>query len=204
MSLVLQSEWAASPGAPPWASGFVSLGERDAWLAVRNGDDRLAIEFTTTDPGLRDRFVNQGLFVWFDPGGGEARTFGIRYPVAWSGHPTGIDAVPGQPGSVEGPGAGRAGDDLEVYTDGFREHDRYAKMDVPGLDVHAGIRADTLFFGLTVPLRGHGHDAYALNAAPGDLVGVGIETRDTRTTAETAGSILPFIVWCNVRLAVHP
>jgi len=207
MSLVMQSEWsgAAPPAQSPYPSGvFVSLGERDAWLAVRNDSARVSIAFTTTDPGLQDRILNQGIFVWFDPGGGESRAFGIRYPVAWSGSPTGLDAVPGQPGSVEGPGAGRPGDDLEVYSDAFRQHDRYAKADVPGLEVQVRRRADTLIYLLTVPLRGHGHDSYALDAAPGEVAGIGIETRDTRTTGESAGSILPFIVWRNVRLAARP
>jgi len=207
MSLVMQSDWSgmAAPGlSVPPAGAFFPLGERDAWLAVRNDSARITVAFTTTDPGLQDRILNQGIFVWFDPGGGETRAFGIRYPVAWSGAPLGLDAIPGQPGSVAGPGAGRPGDDLEVYSDAFREHERYAKADVPGLEVRTSVRADTLLYVLNVPLEGHGHDAYALNAAPGDLVGIGIETRDTRTTGESVGSILPFIVWRNVRLAARP
>ena len=207
MSLVMQGDWsgAAAPAETLFTSGrFVSLGERDAWLAVRSDSARATIAFTTTDPGLQDRILNQGIFVWFDPGGGENRTFGIRYPVAWSGSPTGLDAVPGQPGSVEGPGAGRPGDDVEVYSDAFREHERYARADVPGLEVRTSRRGDTLMYLLAVPLRGHGHDSYALNAAPGDVVGIGFETRDTRTTGESAGSILPFVVWRNIRLAPRP
>jgi len=207
MSLVMQSDWSVSAGRdvlPSPAGRFVSLGERDAYLAVGNDSERVMLAFTTTDPGLQDRVLNQGIFFWFSPGGGERRAFGIRYPVAWSGSPTGLDAVPGQPGTVEGPGAGKTGNDLEVYADGFREHERYAKADVPGLEVSTGRRADTLFYTLMVPLAGHGHDAYAVTAAPGDVLGIGIETRDTRTTGESAGSILPFIVWRNVRLAAGP
>jgi len=207
MSLVMHSDWytPAGPARPPFRPGsFMYLGERDAWLAVRNDSARVEVVFRTTDPGLKDRFANQGIFIWFDPGGGETRTFGVRYPVAWSGHQTGIDAVPGEPGSVEGPGAGRAGDDLEVYTDGFREHERYAKMDVPGLEPRFALSADTLTYELTVPLKGQGHDAYALDVAPGETVGISIETRATRTTGDGVSSILPFIVWHNIRLAARP
>jgi len=50
--------------------------------------------------------------------------------------------------------------------------------------------SDTLLYQLRVPLREACRGPYAVNAAPGDLIGVGIETRANRTTGESVGSIL--------------
>ncbi len=64
--------------------------------------------------------------------------------------------------------------------------------------------SDTLLCQLRVPLREHARGPYALSAAPGDLIGVGIETRANRTTGESFGSILPFKVWRTVQLSSSP
>ena len=210
MSLAMQSRWADSGGesdSNSWRRALLPLGERDASLAIQNDDKYLNVGFMTTDPGLQERILNQGIFIWFDPAGGEARRFGIRYPVAWGTLPASMDELPHpegtNPGSP-GTGWGRAGDDLEIYTDGYKEYERMGMKDARGIDVRVSKMSDTLLYQLTVPLREHSRGPYAVSAGPGDLIGVGIETRANRTTGESVGTILPFTVWRTIQLASLP
>jgi hypothetical protein len=210
MSLAMQSKWADSGeeiDSNAWRRAIIPLGERDASLAIQNDDKYLHVAFLTTDPGLQERILHQGIFIWFDPGGGEARRFGIRYPVAWGTLPASMDELPHAEGTLPGSpatGWGRAGDDLEIYTDGFKEYERMGKKDAWGIDVQVSRLSDTLLCQLKVPLREHARGPYAVSAAPGDLIGVGIETRANRTTGESIDSILPFKVWRTVQLSSSP
>jgi hypothetical protein len=210
MSLAIQSNWTVHGGeidSDSWRRAILPLGERDASLAVQNDDYFLYVAFMTTDPGLRDRILNQGIFIWFDPNGGEARSFGVRYPVAWGTLPASMDELPRAEETLPGSpatGWGKAGEDLEIYTDGYKEYERLGKKDAGGIDVRVSKLSDTLLYQLRVPLREHARGPYAVNAAPGDLIGVGIETRANRTTGESVGSMLPFKVWRMVQLSSHP
>ena len=210
MSLAMQSRWAEQGGeidSDSWRRAILPLGERDASLAVQNDDKYLHVAFLTTDPGLRDRILNQGIFIWFDPNGGEARRFGVRYPVAWGTLPASMDELPHSEDTLPGSpatGWGKAGEDMEIYTDGYKEYERMGKKDAGGIDVRVTQLSDTLLYQLRVPLREHVRGPYAVNAAPGDLIGVGIETRANRTTGESVGSILPFKVWRTVQLSSSP
>ncbi len=208
-SLALQSSWNDAGGAPDpngWRGSLISLGDRDASIAVQNDSRFVIVAFTTTDPALVERILHQGIFIWFDPYGGEAHRFGIRYPVAWGALPVSVDGAPrpdaNLPGSF-GPGWGKPGDDLEIYTDGYKEYERLGKKDAGGIDVAVSKLSDTLLCQVRVPLRGTAPSPYALNASPGDLIGVGIETRANLASVESIGSILPLHSWRQIRLAVR-
>jgi hypothetical protein len=208
-SLALQSRWMDSgsgmdPG--PWRAALISLGERDASLAVQNGADYLQVSFITTDPALQERILHQGIFLWLDPDGGEAHRFGIRYPVAWGAMPVSVDGEPhpagDRPGAF-GPGWGKPGDDIEVYTDGYKEYERVGKRDAGGIDAEIARISDTLLCQFRVPLRGGAASPYALGAAPGEMIGVGIETRVNLTSVESINAILPLHAWRQIRLAAR-
>ena len=210
MSLALEGTWADSGrtvGEGSWRGKLFPLGERDASLAVENDDRYLRVFFTTTDPALQDRIMKQGIFIWFDPNGGETRRFGIRYPVAWSALPVSVDGAPhpetNAPGSTEA-GWGKPGDDLEIYTDGYKEYERVGKKDAGGIDAQVAKRADTLVYQLRIPLGAHPGGTYSLGAGPGELIGVGVETRANLTTGESVSTLLPFQVWRKIQLARHP
>ena len=206
MSLALQSTWLDDRGVSNparWRESLFSLGERDASLAVQNDERSLHVSFITTDPGLQARILKQGIFIWFDPNGGESRRFGIRYPLAWGTMPGSIDESPQPGGNVQGAGKGKPGDDLEIYTDGFKEYERVGKKDAGGIEVNVEQLSDTLLCQVTVPLRGPAGGSYGLAAAPGDQIGVGVETRATRPTGESIDTMLPFQVWRSLHLSAR-
>lgn len=204
-SLALQSTWTLSGGDDgSWRGGLSPLGDRDSYISIRNDDMFLHVAFTTTDPALQDRILKQGIFFWFDQTGGEGRRFGIRYPVAWGTMPASMDAAP-RTGETESgfpiAGYGKPGDDVEIYTDGYKEYERLGKKDAGGIDVRVARLSDTLLCQVKIPLRGRARGPYALGAGPGDMIGVGIETRANLTSIESLDSILPFQAWRQVRLA---
>ncbi|HTY58899.1 MAG TPA: hypothetical protein VMF59_08780 [Bacteroidota bacterium] len=208
-SLALQSSWMDSPGGidrESWRSALIALGERDASLAVQNDAHFIRVSFITTDPALQERILHQGIFIWLDPYGGESHRFGIRYPVAWGAMPVSVDGEPHPEGSLPGsfgPGWGKPGDDIEIYTDGYKEYERVGKKDAGGIDAGIAKFSDTLLCQITVPLRGGAESPYAFSASPGDLIGVGIETRANLTSVESIGSILPLQAWRQIRLAAR-
>ena len=210
MSLAIMGTWVdqgKGPDGDSWRSKLIPLGERDASLAIRNDDRSMRVVFTTTDPALRDRILKQGIYFWFDPNGGESRRFGIRYPVAWSALPVSVDGEPRTeqplPGSPEA-GWGKPGEDIEIYTDGYKEYERIGKKDAGGIDAQVLKFSDTLVCMLSVPLGGHAGGPYSLGAVPGDLIGVGVETRSNPTTGESISTLLPFQVWRKIQLARRP
>ncbi|HMK39474.1 MAG TPA: hypothetical protein VK569_09040 [Bacteroidota bacterium] len=208
-SLGLESRWADRAGEAEnaWRGALLPLNDRDASLSVLNDDKHLHVAFITTDPELQDRIMKQGLYIWFDPNGGEARRIGIRYPVAWSVAPVSADGTPQSEGGPSGsrvPGMGKPGDDLEIYTDGYKEYERMGRKDAGGIDVRLTTFSDTLLCQLSVPLGDNTRNPYALDAAPGDLVGVGVETRYSYPTGESVSAMLPFKAWIKVQLARHP
>ncbi len=206
-SLALQSTWALpGPDDGSWRRGLFPLGDRDSYISIKNDDLFLHVAFTTTDPALQDRILKQGIFFWFDQTGGEGRRFGIRYPVAWGTMPASMDAPPGAERTVSGSpmaGYGKPGDDVEIYTEGYKEYERVGKKDAGGIDVRVAKLSDTLLCQVKIPLRDRARGPYALGAGPGDMIGVGIETRANLTSVESVGSILPFQAWRQVRLAAR-
>jgi hypothetical protein len=210
MSLAIVGTW-TDPGRRPdqdsWRTRLFPLGERDASLAIQNDDRSMRVVFTTTDPALRDRILKQGIYFWFDPNGGERRVFGIRYPVAWSALPVSVDGEPRteepSPGSPEA-GWGKPGEDIEIYTDGYKEYERIGKKDAGGIDAQVMKFSDTLVCQIRVPLGEHPGMPYTLGAVPGDIIGVGVETRSNPTTGESISTLLPFQAWRKIQLARRP
>lgn len=77
---------------------------------------------------------------------------------------------------------------MEVYTDGLNEHERLGLKDAGGIRVRFVQLDDTLRCEVRMPLRPGPMNPYALGAAPGDLIGVGFETRDARISGQSAAS----------------
>src|SRR5262249_302345 len=88
-----------------WPGNLEPFADKPLAVQFQNDSDYLYLRFSATDPATRQQIIRQGLTVWFDPGGGTKKHFGIRYPV--------IDKAQypssGQPGSGGGGGYGGYG-----------------------------------------------------------------------------------------------
>src|SRR4029453_12530608 len=73
-----------------WPGPLVPVEENHPLLtAAMNDGQYLYLVLSTNDASVRRQIFRQGLIVWFDPGGGEKKHFGLKYPVGVSGDETG-------------------------------------------------------------------------------------------------------------------
>lgn len=169
-------DWYGAPqpfGGDPVAIQFLNDGE---FLYVR---------LTASDAGARMQIVRQGMTVWFDPGGGTKKKFGVKYPVVERGEldAQGIGGIGGFGG-----GRGRRGDNpppddsiapvdrVDILGPGKDDARSLTRGHLSGLDVAIRAEQGTLQYELKVPLVRTADRPYAIETAPGKTIGIGLET----------------------------
>jgi hypothetical protein len=173
----LASRW-AGPGLTvdgkldDWGSTLTYFDEQRVTLGIRNDDRYLYLCVNSTDTSLLMRALVQGLEVWVDPKGGQARTFGIRYPlgVREMDFDIGHEGRRFEPGELARKYAG-APDELRVFIGPDKSH--LAKPGEGGIQVAMGRRADDLSCELRIPLSVSEGEPLAIGARPGAMIGIG-------------------------------
>jgi hypothetical protein len=150
-----------------------------------NDKDFLYMRLTASSTPERMEILRWGFTVWFDPAGGTKKHFGVRYPVVEHG----IEGGEGERGG--GHRGGERGAERSAEGDDRREPSPGDRLDVlgPGKDdarmltrdhaqgVDVAIRSEqgTLQYELRVPLVKTADHPYAIEAAAGKAIGVGLE-----------------------------
>ena len=178
-----------------WTSPLSSLGSEKVSLGVRNDGESVYIALASSDQNTRMMLGIAGFTVWMDPSGKQKKTFGITVPPTMTGGrgmrgrgeppqgPPGVEGQPGQEGREGAPGgpwspAVSTITSIEVL--GASKDDKrrfeltYART--IGLDVAARSAEGVLAYELRVPLPVSEAQPYGVKAAPGALIGLGIET----------------------------
>ena len=130
-----------------------------------NDNEYLYMRLTASSTAERMQIVRRGFTVWFDPGGGTKKQFGVRYPVVEHGTGPEMDdrgASPADRIDVLGPGK----DDARMLTRDFAR----------GIDVAIRNEQGTLQYELRVPLAKSADHPYAIEAVAGKPIGFGLET----------------------------
>ena len=98
-----------------WPGPLVPVDEHQRLDAAAANDGQfLYLVLSTSDATLRAQIMGQGLIVWFDPGGGDRKAFGIKFPVGMAsgdmpGRGRGFHRPdPSGSGSGQGDSSGRA------------------------------------------------------------------------------------------------
>jgi hypothetical protein len=156
--------------ASDWAGALVALADDRVALGVRNDGERLAVAVVTSDPDAIRHTILTGMTVWVDAGGGDARAYGVQFPLGLFG-----DGEVPDLRALREAGAGDADrgarlermlGELAVVAGGQRRV--YARDGAP-VEADASLEAGQLVLEVSVPLD-------ALGVRPGDAVGVGVET----------------------------
>lgn len=98
-----------------WTVALAPIAGTPLFASIVNDDDHVFVRLRVTERAAMEQLVRGGLLVWFDAKGGDARTFGIKYPVsAPPPNPESDDARRGgrpgsQGGNRGGPGGGGSG-----------------------------------------------------------------------------------------------
>jgi uncharacterized membrane protein YgcG len=149
---------------------------KDAGIAVGAFNDQkdLYVCVTSWNQEISLEAMNQGLTVWFSPGGAADKKFGVEYPLLQDrlGHD--------RPGPKEqaDPLFAEQGTVSHVALRGPGANDRriLAVPDVPGLEVTAAAVNGALVYELKVPLVKSDQRPYAVGAAAGEAVDVTFQT----------------------------
>lgn len=183
-----------------WAGPLVPIDEHQRLTAGAINDGQfLYVVLSTSDASLRAQIMGQGLIVWFDPGGGDRKTFGVKFPVGMAG-----SDMPGRgrgfrrPDSTttggQGDPAGRTApldppNRLEVFGPKKDDAHSFVADKAPGLSVRVGQVEGALVYELKVPLAGNDEHPYAVEAKSGSVVGIGLETPKPERPSREGGGL---------------
>lgn len=165
-------------GRKDWEGELTRVGGRDVFAGFHRDGDRLYMAVVSQDPGFDARVFSGGLTVWFDPGAGRSKQFGVRFPV--------FDAAARKrfrADSAAGPSTRErllraAGPDFLLVLDGGEEVRAGGES---GVRVAAAIDRGLFTYELRLPLGPGGDGAPPLSVR--DTVAVGLQAGGDQGTA---------------------
>ncbi len=192
---VINSQWrdrviAIDGDNGEWPGPLVPVEENHPLLTAAMDDGQyLYVVLSTNNATVRRQIFRQGLIVWFDPSGGDKKHFGVKYPVgapleqgASRGGYRGGGSGGGRPPSDPASSTQSASSDpepidrLEVYGPQKDDAHSFVTTMAPGIAVKTGIVEGAAVYELKVPLGKTGDAPYAIEAKPGGVIGLGLET----------------------------
>ncbi|MFQ5569213.1 MAG: hypothetical protein ACE5G0_06035 [Rhodothermales bacterium] len=160
-----------------WQGALQRVDKEDVSVGILNDDTHLYLCLVTGDRALQSQIIGRGFTLWFDPAGGKAKTFGIRFPLGMQGQ----RRAGGSPLDRQDPEMRRRRfeaslSELEIFGGGDKESHRLLVADVPGIEVKTTLAMTTLIYELKIPLQPSDEQPYAIGAEVGSAIGIGLET----------------------------
>jgi hypothetical protein len=169
----------ADGDASDWRGALSAVEGEPVTVGVRSDESHVYVAVVTSDPDVIRHTLLTGMVVWLDAEGGKGKGFGVHFPL----------------------GAVRQGQPLDLAdlrrdreTSGADRSDRMEQMTrelaivqddartvlgrdaAPGLTTGVTLAGGTLTLELKVPLAQTQATPFAVGAAPGSRIGVGVET----------------------------
>jgi uncharacterized membrane protein YgcG len=191
--LQLTSAWAMADvkvdgSARGWAEMLRPLGDPPMVIGVQNDGRYLYLCLKTSDPIVKRQIAREGLTVWLNGEGKDAKRFGVRYPVGMGSRngrpqpeqgkpPEGEDAAAASPVHVPG----------EFELIGPTADDRSRVPLGPDEPVQAALGDDSgvMVLEMRVPLRPSEAHPLAVEAAPGATIALGLATERPKPGARS-------------------
>ncbi len=190
--LEIASAWAVAAvpvdGAPGgWAALLRPLGDPPMVIGIQNDGRYLYLCLRTSDPIVKRELAHLGLTVWLNGEGKDAKGFGVRYPVGMG--PREARWQPGQGEPPEGEDAGGATPGhlpKEFELIGPTKDDRQRVQLGPDEPVQAALGDDSgvMVIEMRVPLRPSEGHPFAVGAAPGATIALGLATERPKAGAK--------------------
>ena len=175
-----------------WAGNLQKVEKKDFSLGIQNDGEFLYVALVSSEQAVTNEILRGGLTLWLDPAGGKEKVFGIRFP-------RGLMAGGGQAMRARrGRGLTDRGveelfesstGELQLMHNG-EEGAILPSTGVPGIQASADLWMGTLSYELQIPLARTDEFQQAVDAAPGQVVGIGLETPqiDLNTLADRGGA----------------
>jgi hypothetical protein len=158
-----------------WAGALLQVDEKVPIAAAAVNDGQfLYVVLTTSDPARRAQILREGLVVWFDPGGGDSKHFGVKFPVGMRSEMGGRRSV--RPDPAQSPDQVEPTNRLELFGPKKDDARSFVADMAPGIAVKVGNVEGSLVYELKVPIQKTAELPYAIEAKPGALIGFGLET----------------------------
>ncbi|MDH5745115.1 MAG: hypothetical protein OEZ52_16355 [Candidatus Aminicenantes bacterium] len=166
-----------------WLNAMMYLEEERISLGLLNDDNFLYICMIVDDPFIRGQIVRQGFELWFNPGGGKKKVFGIRFPIGMmeaemppeevraKDVPMKLDRGEQDPERLDQV-LRRQMDELEILGPGKDESLRMPVEKAKGIEVKIEVASGVVIYELKVPLHLSEDLPFAIGAKAGDLIGV--------------------------------
>jgi hypothetical protein len=157
----------------PLESAHVSVG-------LSNDERQLSLVITSGDQARRRQLIGGGLIVWFVPAGGKKRAFGVRFPGEFGGGRPEMGR--GRPGGDSSQARPAEPPHLPPITwfelMGPKEEDRrrLETKAVTDIAIARALEEGLLVLELRVPLARDAATGVGIGAAPGQVLGLGLET----------------------------
>ncbi len=159
-----------------WEGRLTPIKDVPASIGFFNDSDNLYFCLTSSDPALREQIKRRGLIVWIDPKGGKKKDFGVEFPVGLQGMTmvertgeTGEPSVSNKPLEADQ-------ERIVILGPGKNDRENLRLDEAHGIQAKIGESSGVMVYELEVPLRKTEEDSYAPGAAPGTMVGIGLET----------------------------
>ncbi len=162
-----------------WEGSFKSLEKPGFVMGISNDQDYLYICLIPQKRETRAQMLHLGFTLWFDPAGGNAKAFGIGFPLGFSG-----GAGMGQPmGRESASEADRsqamlqeANSELEILVTRTAERHRIPVRVAEGIEAKVNADELRLVYEVKIPLTKSQLHPYAIGASNGQIIGIGMET----------------------------
>lgn len=190
--LIMDSNWRTRPiaidGADgDWQGTVTYVAKGSTVVSLCNDEEFLYLRLAAADRATQMQVMRQGFTVWFDRRGGEAHSFGIRFPQGMGGRGRPFAEREGgreqAPGRQEWP-AWEPGEDPptvalgqpEIVGPGQGEHHRLADLGPQGIALEVVQAEGRLVYELKIPLARDEAHPYGLGVRPGQQFSIGFET----------------------------
>ncbi|HEV8539411.1 MAG TPA: hypothetical protein VGR15_10890 [Bacteroidota bacterium] len=172
----LASRWHNADQEPSQVTDLY-LKDHNIAIGMQNDEEYLYLTIDVGERVKQRQIVSLGLTVWFDYQGGDARRFGVRYPIREERLPF----ERRQPGSERMPDTSEiipetSTDEIEIIGPEENKHRRLHLAETKGIAAKIENRSGTLTYSLKVPLMDNGEHEYGIGARAGSVIGLGIET----------------------------
>ncbi len=164
--------------AEEWQGALSFIEDEELFVGFINDHTYLYVCLKSGDERSPARLMRQGLTVWFDPGGGNKKVLGIKYPIG--GPSGGRDRQGMMPESDESQERmpSRLPAELEILRSDteFPETMTLEQARKEGLEVKASVTTGSFMYELKIPLAISEGRTVAVGAQPNVVVGILFET----------------------------
>jgi hypothetical protein len=167
-----------------WIGAMWYLEDENISVGFRNDDKFFYMCVIAEDPVIRAQVMGRGFTVWFDPDGGNKKTFGIKFPIGMQAMGVqgrmdprrAIEREQSEPDPERMERAlGRLLKELDILGPGKDDRTRLKVEEAKGIDIVLDSSGGMIVYELKIPLKPDEQNPYAVGAQAGDLIGIGLE-----------------------------